>query len=116
MSKLKLVKSEMNDNWYTIELAEHPNKVELRAHKAGYNYLWYSGRICDSDVEGTAEEMRDIAQAIRDHSTFSHKRCAVCCGPNSVAFWSPRNSEVSGNFSKEDAEDLASQIEAQLRG
>ena len=51
-------------------------------------------RIGGADIEGTGEEMREIADAIDAHGRVSFKRCAVLCQQDrdEVDLWSPRNS------------------------
>lgn len=111
-TKLTLVKSDLDD-WFTIERAQHANVHELRPTKYGAA-LFYSGRISDACVEGTADEMRGIAAAIERRSTESHKRCAVNASTDRVELWSPRNSQEHGIVSLADADELAAQIRREL--
>ena len=78
---------------------------------------WYvierNGRdITDANVEGTLEEMRGIAQAIRVGTNYYAKRCAVSIREGKAFFWSPRNSVTKGEATLGEAVSLATQIEA----
>jgi hypothetical protein len=71
---------ESMDGWYCIEKKEHENEMGFRPFGPpglGGMALYSSARPSDADVEGTAEEMLDIAQAIDERGSFSAKRCAV---------------------------------------
>ncbi len=103
------------DNWYTIELAEHENKRWEEPTKYGFK-LMYSGRISNACVEGTAEEMLAIAEAIEKRSRVSFKRCSVVIDNNSAYFMSPRNSSTSGFCTLAEADELAVEIKSKLTG
>lgn len=111
--KLKLIHQEDMGDWYTIERAIHDNRhwietkeeQDLKVHNC-----MYSGRICDADVEGTLQEMVDIAWAIKRRGEESHKRCSVKFIGDGFEFDSPRNSQQTGFASIEEADDLAEQI------
>jgi hypothetical protein len=70
--------------------------------------------MSDADVEGTAEEMIAIADAIDSRAHVSFKRCAVKWTDEHVEFWSPRNSQRRGVVSHEDATLLAGEVRAKL--
>jgi hypothetical protein len=56
---------------------------------------WYSvepGRFGGASVEGTADEMREIARAILGRSDARFKRAAVLVLHGHAEMWSPRNS------------------------
>lgn len=72
------------------------------------------GRLLDADVEGTAEEMRALARAIRDRGHYSAKRCAVDVGADRVYLWSPRNSMCRAVVSLTAADSLALMIDTTL--
>ena len=73
------------------------------------------GRLLDADVEGTAEEMRGIAAAIRARGRYSAKRCAVDARePDGVRLWSPRNSAAAALVDYAEADCLAVVIEGKL--
>ena len=112
---IKLVKSEWLDDWYTIERASHAN-VHGVEQRDGYSALIYSGRVSDACVEGSAEEMVEIAKAIRARGRYSAKRCAVAIDGASAQFWSPRNSmsDDAGRTTLAAADALAAQIEIDL--
>jgi len=112
--KLKLVKSEGMDNWYRIERAEHDGRQWLERTGPHQMALRCSSRFSDADVEGTAFEMRAIAQAIKARRAERFKRCAVTIDGESVAFESPRNSTVPGIVTLAEADELAHAILAEL--
>lgn len=115
MTALILCECDGVDDWYTIERREHENKSEIRhIPEWGCMGLFYSGRISDCDVEGTAEEMLSIAKAIEERGSFSAKRCAVSIDGDKAAFHSPRNSMRDGVVSLADADALAAEIRAKL--
>lgn len=117
--KLAFRKSEWLDNWWLIERAEHEHRQwdEERPMAGGGVAIYYmdSSRVCDADVEGYAEEMLEIAEAIERRSRASSKRCAVeVMGDGSVHFWSPRNSQEHGVATLAEADELAALIRATL--
>jgi hypothetical protein len=109
--KLKLVKCKSINNWFTIERAEHDNRTWVEQLSPNSSAFRYSGRISDADVEGTLEEMKEIAKAIRARGFAHFKRCMVVVNGNDVLFESPRNSSAPGITTLEEADDLATQIE-----
>lgn len=80
------------DDWYVIE----------REH---------GGRICGADIEGTAEEMLAIADAIECGESFASKRCAVSRPVDgAVEMHSPRNSIKPARVTLTAAKALAVEI------
>lgn len=116
--KLKLCKSDDMDDWYTIERAKHNHTLGMGMHPtAGCMMLMYSGRISDADVEGTAAEMRAIAEAIKARTKNDDaRRCAVRVEGDRVFFWSPRNSTTDGECTLDEADELATQILSEVPG
>ena len=100
--------------WYTIEWAEHDGTSGLRRMGENVYAFWHSGRVSDADVEGTADEMRGIAKAIRERGYYAARRCAVQVNETGVEFWSPRNSMGSASVSLATADALADEIESKL--
>lgn len=80
-------KSKIIDDWYVIE-----------------------GINTDACIEGTAEEMLQIAKAIENRGRESFRRCAVNVNGNDAILYSPRNSEYPGTCSLIEADDLVKQI------
>lgn len=111
-SKLICVKSDVLEDWYLIELAEHPRVQEFRALPSIPNAMGFycSSRISDSDIEGHGVEMLAIADAIEARGRAHFKRCAVDARTSVVEFWSPRNSQRHGEASRACADDLAKDI------
>lgn len=99
------------DGWYSIEKAEHECKGGIVWNRSGGSFHW-SGRISDADVEGTAEHMIGIAEAIIARGFYSAKRCCVEVSKDgaTAAFSSPRNSRRDGVVPYADALALANEI------
>ncbi len=114
--EIKLVKAECLDNWYTIEWAEHDGRAWFEPTEYGGESLHMSCRISDACVEGSAEEMIEIAKAIQKRGTVSFRRCAILTDINigTVEFWSPRNSDKHGIVTQLAADNLAEQILREL--
>lgn len=112
--KLALVKSDVMDDWYLIERAEHDGRKWFEETGPNTSVLRCSSRFSDADVEGQACEMLEIAEAIERRSRVSFKRCAVDARTEPVRFRSPRNSREDGEVSYAEAADLAAQIRATL--
>lgn len=112
--KIKLVKSEWLDDWYTVERVEHEGRQWLEPAGPNCMRLMDSGRISDACVEGTADEMRELAHAIKARGSASFKRCAVSVIGETVYFCSPRNSTRDGVVPLADADAFADQVLAEL--
>lgn len=112
--RLALVRNEDMGDWYTIERAEHDGREWLQSTGRNSMSVMRSARISDADVEGTAEEMLGIAEAIEKRGTYEAKRCAVAVGSVTASFWSPRNSQTRGTVSLAEADELAAAIRAGL--
>lgn len=100
------------EGWYLIERAEHNGASGLKHMGDNCYAFWHAARFSDADVEGYAHEMLAIADAIEKRSYVSFKRCAVDARQEPVTFCSPRNSQVDGECSLAEADDLAKQIRA----
>lgn len=97
---LVLRKSDGLDDWYVIE------------RRNSFEQL-----VEGSTVEGTAQHMLAIADAIQCRSEHTEKRCAVQANCGDAAFWSPRNSNGDVCIvTLADADELAAQIVAELGG
>jgi len=112
--KIKLVKSDYLDDWYTVERAEHEHRQWMERTGPNCMKLMDSGRISDACVEGTAGEMRELALAIKARGEAEFRRCAVRVDGESAYFCSPRNSEVDGVVPLADADAFADQVLAEL--
>ena len=96
--------------WYTIDRAVHANVTGFRPIEGGGMELFCSSRISDADIEGTLEEMLDLAKMIQKRGLYGARRCAVECKGDRAELWSPRNSDVRGSVPLNIADDLADQI------
>lgn len=119
--KLTIRKPFKDIGLYTIERAEHENKFwfDIVKEESGFTYhrAMHSGRFSDyADVEGSAEEMLAIAEAIEKRTSVAFKRCAVYVLGEEVAFKSPRNSTRPGKCSLAEADELAAEIREKLSG
>jgi hypothetical protein len=80
---------------------------------------WYSVervRFGGASLEGTADEMREIARAILARSDARFKRCAVRVFGGHAEMWSPRNSMSSRFVPLDIADDFARRALAMLDG
>lgn len=113
--KLILRKSDVLDDWYVIERAEHDNRTWFEQTEPNVMVFRSSARISDADVEGTSAEMLEIAEAIKKRERTWFKRCAVRVDGCAAYFHSPRNSSTDGVVPLEDADELADEILRTLR-
>ena len=104
------VKSDVMDDWWVIERAEHDGRGWLEPTEYGGMSFQCSSRISDADIEGYGVEMLAIADAIEKGERASFKRCAVAPVEGGFKLWSPRNSQRPGVITKERAIDLAADI------
>lgn len=102
------------DDWYVIERAEHDGRSWLESTGPNSMSLRCSSRFSDADVEGTAEEMLEIAEAIETMGIVSFRRCAVDATGEHVRFHSPRNSQTDGITTSERALALAKEIREKI--
>ena len=111
--KLKLASMKLGEGvWYTIERAEHEGRQWLQQNPDGGASFMCSSRICDASVEGPIEDMQGIAKAIRERGSAHFYRCSVKFTGDGFSFTSPRNATTEGEVTIDEADDLASQIEA----
>ena len=112
--KIKLEKSDWLEDWYTIEKAEHNHAAWLQPIAGNGLTFMHSGRISDACVEGTAQEMLAIAQAIKDRGAVDFRRCAVRVKNGTAYFCSPRNSLEDAEIPLADADEFAEQVFSML--
>jgi hypothetical protein len=112
MMKITCKKSDDIDDWYTIEKAEHDNYYGLHEIAENCSSVYWSGRIADTDVEGSLYEMREVAEAIRDKRSISFKRIGIIFSKDeeTVFFYSPRNSRMAAMINIDEANELAAEI------
>lgn len=113
--KIVLRKSEHIDDWYTIVRAEHDG-LEWIEH-TGPNSMRFmcSERLSpEACIEGNADEMLAMANAIRSRKAVLFKRCAVHFERDGAHFSSPKNSERDAVVPVEDADEFASQVQDEL--
>ncbi len=109
--RIKLEKSDSLDDWYTIVRQEHDGREWME--QTGRNtYSWrMSKRISDTCVEGNSFEMLELARAIYTRESVEcFRRCAVRFEGDTVHFYSPRNSQVDGICTLEEALEFANQV------
>ena len=112
--KIVLNKSDSLDDWYTMERAEHEGRQWLEPTGPNSMQFMDSARISDACVEGTAEEMRELAKAIKARGSASFKRCAVRVDGERAYFCSPRNSTRDAEVPLADADEFADRALAAL--
>ncbi len=130
-----------SDDWFIIEKMETPGTrrewYESFSFQCGDSIIngerfMHSARLSDADVEGTAREMLEIADAIHYRRDENFKRCAVefrsvpldvfipkegynCDCEKLVYFFSPRNTnDPVSPVSLKEADDLAKLIRGTL--
>jgi hypothetical protein len=113
--KLVLEKSEWLPDWYLIDRADHDGREWDEQTAPNCFRFMRSARLGSADIEGTADEMRAIAQAIRNRGCASFRRCHVEVLGDVALFCSPRNSEGDTPVPLADADELAAQIERELQ-
>lgn len=112
--KITIRKSEHLPDWYLIVRAEHDNKTWVETI-GDTRYFMKSERLSpEACIEGTSEEMIDIANAIKSRNSESAKRVAVSFEDDGVHLYSPKNSQHHGIVTIEEADDLADQILAEF--
>jgi hypothetical protein len=119
--KLTIRHSDSIEDWYLIERTWHDGRGWLARTEWGSAFCT-SARICgaamgdtpaghSADVEGTGEQMLDIAAAIEGRHAVRFKRCGVDARGDLVAISSPRNGQgIDAYVTHEEALDLAAQI------
>lgn len=109
--KLTLRKSEHVADWWLIERSEHDGREWFAPIAGGFSFQC-SARISDADVEGDCADMHGIASAIERCEGYAAKRCEVAFEHGQAFFRSPRNSEVWGEATMAEADELAALIRA----
>jgi hypothetical protein len=94
-------------------------KAKLRFRKAWDNHWVIDGTGAAASIEGSKDEMIEMANAINNKSRASGYRCAVSYDlhQNVIEFWSPRNTQDSseaGSASYNDALELSELIKKTL--
>ncbi len=112
--RIKLQKSEHMDDWYTIVRQEHDGREWWEDTGPNRQTLRKSERISDACVEGTAAEMIALAEGIKTTHAVSFKRCSVFFDKDGVHFCSPRNSQVDGIVTAQEALEFADQVLREL--
>ena len=113
--KIVLNKSKHLPDWFTIIRAEHDGREWLEKTAPNCSQLMLSERLSpEACIEGHAQEMIELALAIKHRDSVSFKRCAVHFEPDGAHFCSPKNSKKDAVVSVEEADALANQIFAEL--
>lgn len=94
--KVMIRKSDILPNWYVIEYED-------------------GSRFSDACIEGSANEMLQIASAIEKNESIHFRRCGVTMNEFRARFFSPRNSQGDyGTIGLREAAELAKQIKLLL--
>ncbi|MEY5098407.1 MAG: hypothetical protein RJA36_1126 [Pseudomonadota bacterium] len=113
--KIILKKSDHLDDWYTIVRAEHDGREWLERIGPSASRFMCSERLSpEACIEGTAEEMIELAEAIKARGAASFKRCAVRVDGENAYFCSPKNSERDAVVPLANADEFAAQVFAEL--
>jgi len=89
-----LKKHEEFGGWYSIVRVEHDGREWLQPVGENCMQFMMSERLSpEACIEGDREEMLAIANAIKDKSSASFKRCAVRIDGDTAYFCSPKNSK-----------------------
>lgn len=114
--KIVLKKSDALKDWYLIVRAEHDGLQWLERTGPNSMRLMLSERISDADIEGSADEMLALAEAIQNRKNIEFRRCAVEFVGYEVHLWSPRNSIKEGVVSIREADEFAEHVMQELGG
>lgn len=113
-AKLAVRRSDALEDWWVIERAEHDGRAWEEVHGC-VHYMHYSSDINSASVEGTADEMLAIADAIERHDDYETKRCACHWSEDGVDLWSPHNSHIATLVTHARALELAAEIRREVR-
>lgn len=113
--KIVLSKSEHMDDWYTIVRAEHDGREWMEeTGPNSYRFMMSERLSPESCIEGSGDEMLELAHAIKRRGTARFKRCAVHFDADGAHFSSPKNSERDAVVPVENAEEFAAQVLSEL--
>jgi len=114
--RIKLETSEWIDDWYLIVRAEHDGRFWWEETGPNSERLMSSERLSpEACIEGTANEMLSIADAIKSRGSAIFKRCAVRVKDDIAYFCSPKNSEHDSAIPLVEADAFAEQVFKELR-
>ena len=114
--KIKLNDCFGDGYWYTIIRAEHDGREWIENIDTNTSRFMCSERLSpEACIEGTKEEMLDVAKAIKNNGLAKYKRVAVSFAFGGFVFWSPKNSEHEAFISVEDADEFAEQVFKELK-
>lgn len=112
--KLALIESQALSNHFLIERADHDSTVwhELSLEYEDSSRYMRAARVsAEADIEGSLEEMKEIARGIRYKYDVRFKRCALKWHEGLGHLCSPRNSDGWTPIAYLDLSDLANQID-----
>lgn len=113
---MKIKLNSCGDDWYTVIRAEHDGREWYEEVDKDCFAFRCSERLSpDACIEGTAEEMLAVADAIKYRGMASFKRVAVEFNSNGFIFWSPKNSQHDAFVQTEDADRFAYEVIKELR-
>jgi len=109
---MRLELNDCGDNWYTVIRTEHDGKEwwqECDSPYGGKYTQWMKSErlVPDACIEGSGDELVEIAIAIQDKRDVSFKRIAVRFEKDGVHLYSPKNSNTDGVVSLEEAREFA---------
>lgn len=102
------------DEWYSIIRAEHDGREWIENIDTNTSRFMCSERLSpEACIEGTSEEIIEVALAIKDRRAIYFKRIAVSF-EYGFWFWSPKNSIHKVFISTEDADEFANEVIREL--
>ena len=113
--KITLDTSGILSDWYNIVRSEHDGREWYESTGPNCSRYMCSERLSpEACIEGNAEHMLGIAEAIKARGRASFKRCAVRVEGEFAYFCSPKNSEHEVAIPLVDADEFAAQIFAKI--
>lgn len=113
--KIKLKKNEYLSDWYHIVRAKHDGRYWTERIDERTSRCMLSERLSpEACIEGTKDEMQQIARAITARSYVIFKSCAVDVRGKTAYFWNPRGSEKKVGVSLKHADEFAAHVVEEL--
>lgn len=113
--KLSLRKSFTPYDWYTIERWVSQEELpQMEEFEQLFFRIGVSMPISDAPVEGTKEQMRAIAEAIKARSSVSFRLCSVRVMGEFVYFCNPKHSGRYAEVPLSVADEFADEVLAAL--
>lgn len=99
---------------YAVERAAHDGRAWVEHVGDRAQRYMTSAKICDADVQGSADELLELASAIGARGEFAGHRCAVRVAGDRAWLWSPADPGRAAVVPLARADALAAAIAARL--